>query len=131
MDDPNSPSPKILYSEWQPAYLAALVELDPKTLFERVTVAETAIFKRLQAISHSSDDLAEWQAIEDALANLHVLKRDSLGFRVGKEIRIRRQRGRAKRELCRSEQTYAQTLRPKRIFLRTELPPRRSHRCTR
>jgi hypothetical protein len=80
MDDPNSPSSKILYSEWQPAYLAALVELDPKTLFERVMVAETAIFNRLQAISHSSDDPAERQAIENALASLRVLKRDSLGF---------------------------------------------------
>jgi hypothetical protein len=58
--DPSSFSPKILYPEWQPAYLAALLELDRKTLFERVT--------------------AERQAIEDALASLRVLKRDELGF---------------------------------------------------
>jgi hypothetical protein len=42
MDHPNSPSSKILYLEWQPAYLAVLVELDPKALVERVTAAETA-----------------------------------------------------------------------------------------
>ena len=82
MDDPNPnfPSSKILYPEWQPAYLAALVELDPKTLFERVMAAETAIFNRLQALSLNSDTHAERQAIEDALASLRVLKKDNLGF---------------------------------------------------
>jgi hypothetical protein len=78
--DPSAPSPKILYPEWQHAYLAALVELDPKTLLERVTAAETAIFNRLQAISQNSDSHAERQAIEDALASLRVVKRDNLGF---------------------------------------------------
>jgi hypothetical protein len=75
-----SPSSKILYPEWQAEYQAALLELDPKTLFERVTAAETAIFNRLQAISHNSDGHAERQAIEDALAALRVLKRGGLGF---------------------------------------------------
>ena len=78
--NPNASSPKILYPEWQHAYLAALVELDRKTLLERVTAAETAIFNRLQAISQNSDSHAERQAIEDALASLRVLKRDNLGF---------------------------------------------------
>ncbi len=80
MDDPSSPSPKILYPEWQPAYFAALVELDPRMLFERVMATEAAIFNRLQAISHNSDAHAERQAIQDALASLRVLKRDNLGF---------------------------------------------------
>ena len=44
-------------------YQAALLELDPKRLFERVTAAETAIFNRLQAMSHNSDGLAERQAM--------------------------------------------------------------------
>ena len=78
--DPSSPSPKILYPEWQAEYQAALLELDPKRLFERVTAAETAIFNRLQAISHTLDGHAERQAIEDALSSLRVLKRDNLGF---------------------------------------------------
>jgi hypothetical protein len=80
MANPGSPSPKILYPEWQHEYQAALVELDPKCLLERVTAAETTIFNRLQAISHSSDSHAERQAIEDAMASLRILKRDSLGF---------------------------------------------------
>jgi hypothetical protein len=78
--DPSSSSPKILYPEWQPAYLAALLELEPNRLFERVMAAETAIFNRLQAIPHNADSHAERQAIEDAVASLRVLKRDKLGF---------------------------------------------------
>ncbi len=80
MTDPSSPSLKILYPEWQPEYQAALLELVPKLLMERVKAAETAIFNRLQVISGSNDSHAERQAIEDALAGLRVLKRDSLGF---------------------------------------------------
>jgi hypothetical protein len=45
-----------------------------------VAAAKTAIFQRLQQISQSSDDQAERQAIEDAMAGLRILKRDSLGF---------------------------------------------------
>ena len=78
--EPSSEAPKILYPEWQHEYLAALVELDAKTLFERVTAAETAIFNRLQSISHNPDSHAERQAIEEALASIRVLKRDNLGF---------------------------------------------------
>jgi hypothetical protein len=78
--DPSSPSPKILYPEWQHEYQAALLELDHKKLLERVTAAETAIFRRLQALSHTSDSYAERQAIEDALASLRVLKKEGLGF---------------------------------------------------
>ncbi len=80
MADANSPSPRILYPDWQNEYLAALVELDGEKLLERVKAAETAIFNRLQALSQSADSQAERQAIDDALASLRVLKRDNLGF---------------------------------------------------
>jgi hypothetical protein len=76
---PSDPSPQILYPEWQADYQAALLELDPAKLLQRLTEAETAIFKRLQIISQSSDSQIERQAIEDALASLRVLKRE-LGF---------------------------------------------------
>jgi hypothetical protein len=78
--DASSPSPKMLYPEWQEAYRAALLELDPQKLPKRVEVAETAIFKRLQAISKAPNSKAERQAIEDALASLRMLKTDNLGF---------------------------------------------------
>jgi hypothetical protein len=73
-------SPEILYPEWQPQYQTALLETAREKLPERVAAAETAIYQRLQAISQSSDYQAERQAIEDAVASLRVLKRDSLGF---------------------------------------------------
>ena len=75
-----SMSPKISYPEWQQQYQTALLELDREKLPERVAAAETAIYERLQAISRSSDYQAERQAIEDALASLRVLKRNSLEF---------------------------------------------------
>ena len=79
-EDSLSPSPEIIYPEWQNEYQAALVELDREKLPERVAAAETSIYKRLQAISQSVDHRAEYQAIEDALGALHVLKRVNLGF---------------------------------------------------
>jgi hypothetical protein len=75
-----SPTPKILYPDWQQEYQAALLELDPDKLRERVEIAETAIFKRLQAISQYPDFGAEREAIEDALADLRVLKQEKLAF---------------------------------------------------
>jgi hypothetical protein len=80
MEKPTSPSPKILYPEWQGEYLAALLEFDPKLLGERVQAAEGAIFKRLQAISQGTENRTERQAIEDAVAALRVLKQDRLKF---------------------------------------------------
>jgi hypothetical protein len=75
----DSPSPH-RYPHWQSEYAAALVETNGEKLAERVAEAETAIFNRLQTIAQSLDHRAEHQAIEDALANLRVLKRDELGF---------------------------------------------------
>ena len=77
-DAKNSPSPEILYPEWQHEYQVALLELDRKKLLERVKAAETAIFNRIQAIS--PEHAAERQAIEDALANMRVIRRENLGL---------------------------------------------------
>lgn len=66
--------------DWQRLYRDALVELDVDILQERLAVAEAAIFLRLQALSPAPDCLFERYAIEDALANLRILKRESLGL---------------------------------------------------
>jgi hypothetical protein len=71
------------YPAWQSEYEAALAELDPKKLLERVHSAEMSIFKRLQQLAQSSESVdhnPEPQAIADALATLRVLKRDKLNF---------------------------------------------------
>jgi hypothetical protein len=78
----SSPS-EIRYPAWQNEYQAALLELDPKKLLERVHTAETTIFNRLQELAKSPDSpnyKAERQAIEDALNGLKVIKRDKLDF---------------------------------------------------
>lgn len=69
------------WPEWQKLYQDAVLELDKDRLQERVTVAEAAMFSRLQAMSPTVDSLSERHAIEDALATLRILKRESLGFR--------------------------------------------------
>jgi hypothetical protein len=68
------------YPDWQIPFRDALLEFDKNKLKERLTEVEMAIFNRQQALSRSSDSREERQAIEDALATLRVLKRDSLGF---------------------------------------------------
>ena len=66
--------------EWQRLYRDALVELDMNILQERLATAEAAILLRLQALSPTPDCISERYAIEDALANLRILKRESLGL---------------------------------------------------
>ena len=66
--------------EWQRLYRDALVELDMNILHERLAAAEAAILLRLQALSQTRVCLSERYAIEDALANLRILKRESLGL---------------------------------------------------
>jgi hypothetical protein len=61
-------------------YQAALLELNHQELPKRVEAAETKIFKRLQDLALSSNNHAERQAIEDALASLRVLKQEVLAF---------------------------------------------------
>jgi hypothetical protein len=68
------------YPDWQIPFRDALLELDKNKLKERLTQVETAIFNRRQALSRSADSRDERQAIEDALATLRILKRESLGF---------------------------------------------------
>jgi predicted DNA-binding protein (UPF0278 family) len=80
MAGPSSSFSKILYPEWQNEFQAAILELDREKLEGRVMAAETAIFKRLQAIAQSSDHSSEREAIEDALSSLRTLKRNELRF---------------------------------------------------
>lgn len=87
----DSPLPKLQYPEWQADYQAALLELDREKLLQRVAAAEATIFNRLQAISQSPDHNVERQAIEDALANLRVLKREKLDYPDWEEKQAKRQ----------------------------------------
>ncbi len=100
MTTEDSPSPEIIYPQWQNEYKTALLEVDREKLAERVEAAETAIFQRLQQISQNSVHQAERQAIEDAVAGLRILKEGQSGFsRLGKEV-IRQRCDKADFELC-------------------------------
>lgn len=68
---------EIQYPEWQTTYQEALLELDQEKFDARVAAAETTIYNRLQAIAGDSVNYAERQALQDALASLRVLKRNS------------------------------------------------------
>jgi hypothetical protein len=73
---------KIFYPHWQNEYQAALVELDPEKLSERVAAAETSIYKRLQQISQNSDHHIEWSS-KTSWRAFAFSRGKSLGFLIG------------------------------------------------
>jgi hypothetical protein len=62
------------FPEWEPQYRAALLEVDPTKLLDRVAAAEVAIRQRMRAIFGRIDGDTERQAIGKALSALSVLK---------------------------------------------------------
>jgi hypothetical protein len=72
--------PPLRFPNWQREYESALLETDESMLFKRVEVAEAAILTRRDALEHDSSSQTERGGIEEALANLRVLKRDRLHF---------------------------------------------------
>jgi hypothetical protein len=80
MADNTSPSTSNLrFPDWQ-LDQAALLEVDPQKLRERVKAAEAAIFLRQQALAYSSDGHAERQAIEDAMRALRFIQTEKPGY---------------------------------------------------
>ena len=68
------------YPNWQKPVQEALVELDKNKLKERIASAERAISQRLEAIERSPTDRAEREAMQQALASLRVVKKESVNF---------------------------------------------------
>jgi len=70
----------IKYPDWQPEYLAAVMEADVARLTEKVHLAEAAIFNRhlLLASGDGTDNAEELQALADAIKELRVLKTTKL-----------------------------------------------------
>jgi hypothetical protein len=62
--------------KWEGAYLEAFMETNPSNLSRRVADAEKAIVSRTSELRTSSDAELEWQAIEDAVNGLSILKRE-------------------------------------------------------
>ena len=61
---------------WFEVYKAAMLELDPEKLPERIVAAKGAVQLRLKDIQGDTNHHAERQQIEDALDNLRTLERE-------------------------------------------------------
>lgn len=69
------------FPEWQLPVQEAVRETDANKLHALVIKAETAIFKRQQAIARNmGENQAELKAIEKALTTLLSIKREQLAF---------------------------------------------------
>jgi|HubBroStandDraft_6_1064221.scaffolds.fasta_scaffold12043_9 hypothetical protein len=62
--------------EWQRLYTEALLETDPHNLAGLVALAEKAMLLRVAELCTVSDRQDEWQAVEDAIVGLSMLKRE-------------------------------------------------------
>ena len=70
--------------EWQQRYVEALLETDTVILAGKVATAERVILSRVEELCVISGDDQEWQAIEDAISGLAVLRREMLKSSVDK-----------------------------------------------
>ena len=63
--------------DWRVSYRAALLEVDPARLPERIEIAFETIQKRMDVMRQNQNwNPAEHQDLADALANLRVLQRE-------------------------------------------------------
>ena len=62
--------------EWQRLYTEALLETDPHNLAGLVALAEKAMLLRVAELCTVSGQQDEWQAVEDAIVGLSMLKRE-------------------------------------------------------
>jgi hypothetical protein len=64
--------------EWQRLYVEALLETNPLNLVGAFAAAEVAILSRVEELCVTANAEQEWEAIEDAIHGLMVLKRGVL-----------------------------------------------------
>jgi hypothetical protein len=76
----SSPVAASHFPTWQRDYEAVLSETDTNALFKCVEIAEAAILTRRDALKLSVEQHSERRALEEALANLGVIKRERLKF---------------------------------------------------
>jgi len=61
------------YPIWQEPYRAAVIEINPKLLKQKIAGAEQAVILRLKQLENSADHHQELIALTDALAALKIL----------------------------------------------------------
>jgi hypothetical protein len=70
----------VKFPDWQPQFHAALLEVDPQHLHQRVITAEEAMFMRLQALVNTPNGDAERHAIQDAMSALRSIQVEKLNY---------------------------------------------------
>ncbi len=68
------------FRQWRLEYESAMNEVDRRTLFKRIEIAEAAVLTRREVLTLRPEDFAEWQEIERALGKLRHLKKEVLRF---------------------------------------------------
>jgi len=72
---------ELKFPEWQGPLRDAILEFDRERMAEKIQNVEALIFERLRQVSASRDGgRVEYEALNDALSVLRILKRDRLGF---------------------------------------------------
>ena len=66
------------YPKWQGALQAAILELDPGKLREKLETAEVAVFNRTQELATQCDSPDELRALADGLHIIRMLRNDRL-----------------------------------------------------
>jgi hypothetical protein len=62
-------------ANWRDLYRAAILELDPMKMFERIAEAEKALRQRAKELFQiPGDNIEEEQALDDAMYALHALQ---------------------------------------------------------
>ena len=61
------------YPIWQEPYRAAVIEINPKLLKQKIAGAQQAAILRLKQLEHSADHHHELTALTDALTALKIL----------------------------------------------------------
>jgi hypothetical protein len=74
----------LTFPDWQKPCEDALLESDPEKLFQRVIVAETAIFHRVHALTSAPGNI-ELQAMDEALKRLQYLIAYTFALPTGEE----------------------------------------------
>jgi hypothetical protein len=73
MNTPDWKSPDS--ANWRDLYKAAILELDPTKMFERIAEAEKALRQRAKELFQiPGDNIEEEQALDDAMYALHALQ---------------------------------------------------------
>jgi hypothetical protein len=77
---PSRPSRTLRFPIWQSAYQAVLAEANTEKLFKLVEVAEAAALTRRAELRGNPNHHSERKALDEALDNLLLVKKDRLKF---------------------------------------------------